>query len=273
MKDFNSDPSEYGGRSTEYNAAEENASFVGNPTPKELQSSEAFGGKVVKTKKKRREGVGFLPGLIVAAVIAVAAVAFIAPSSRDVNVEIASAETTNTTVSYEINVDSDESLDAVLYNDFTHRRFPLEKGENRNVFEDLRADTEYTLAIVGNFGFGEKTIAKQTVKTADAPTPVTEWRDNVELKCRCIIDGYFYFRMDFIDENGYFTDFEATLTDINGTVSACVFSEDLHAWQRIDVANNIDLIGRKMQLKITCRTSEPGAETEIRVLFDSPVSI
>lgn len=182
MNDFNGNPAEYTQNTAEYNASSEYAPFEGNPAAKELN---AFEGSVKNTRRAKKScgGRGRMQGLCVTAVVAVAAASVIVPPPQGINAEIAAAEATDTTVSYIIYVDSDESLDAVLYNDFTRRSFPLERGENRNVFADLRADTEYTLAIVGNFGFGDSTVAERTVKTAAAPDSVTERRDRVVLHC------------------------------------------------------------------------------------------
>lgn len=266
MPGFNRDLAEYSG-AREYAPAEEVRSFAGNPEAEE-------GNDGARRKKKRenrsRERMTGLASFFVAAAVVVTAGAVLL-STPDVDAEIV-AEATDVAVTYEISVSSESALNVVLYNDFTRRSSPLGEGVTRGVFEGLRPGVEYTLAVVGNFGFGERRLAEQKIKTSAFPAhvPVTEWR-GVEHECKCYLDGYFYFRMDFLDENNYYSDFEATLTDIDGNVSRCVFGEDIHAFQRIDVAGKAALVGNRAVFRIACHTSENGGES--LVLYEATVKI
>ncbi len=255
MNGFNRDPAEYGGGGQEYSSAEESRSFAGNPEANESNASPA------RAKKRRNQALTSLAGFAVAATVAVAGVT--AFSSLPATAEL-SATAMHTSVAYEVTAEG-EGLDVVLFNDFVRFTQPLEAGANSGVFGELLPNVEYTVAVVGETSFGEKTVASTKVRTTKTPDPVTEWR-GVDYQCLCGYDGYFHFTMDFTDENGYFTDFEASVTDSFGTVSRCVFTEDLHAEQFIDICNEVSLYKQGV-FRLTCRSTEHG-ESETVVLCE-----
>ena len=258
MKGFNGDPAEYSG-AWENPQAEESQQFAGNPTPRETGGTEEY----PAPKKRKKKGGGSSGLTRLASVFVVATVAVVAGtamlSESDAAAEIVRVDATDTAVSYEVVVstEGEEELSVILYNDFTRRSFPLASGVNSNVFEDLRADVEYTVAVVGNFGFGEKTLAERKIRTAAYPAhvPVTQWY-GMEWQCRCAKDGNFWFRMDFLDEQGLWTEFEATLADNYGNTLTCTFGEDLHDWQKIYVLGGF--LGSDGTFTVTCLSSETG---------------
>lgn len=54
-------------------------------------------------------------------------------------------------------------------------------------------------------------------------------------RCNCSEDGYYYFKMDFVDDYGLFTDFNAYIIDAGGNEFKCELSDNLHEEQRIYV--------------------------------------
>jgi len=71
--------------------------------------------------------------------------------------------------------------------------------------------------------------------------------NNVYGECFCSRDGTYHFDMDFIDDLGIFKDFEAEIKDEYNNVSKCIFTDNLHETQKIDVCN---LKGTKATLTI-----------------------
>ena len=242
-------------------------------TPAEAQEFQdvaeyPFESKPKKSSSSRRNSK-LLQTLSAFAAIAVVAGAAVALPSDDVSASIKETFVTDTSVEYAVFVEEGEGLNLVLYNDFTRRSVALKKGENSGLFTNLKEEMDYTLAVVGNFGFGEKKIAKTSVKTL--PPLITEWH-GLTHECTCDVDGYFHFNMDFVDENGYWTKFRAWLKDENGNLSYCEFGEDLHGDQKIDVVE-AGLVGKTATFTLECLTSNPSAAEEIIVLYCEQVKI
>ena len=72
--------------------------------------------------------------------------------------------------------------------------------------------------------------------------------DDVEGYCNCGVDGYYYFKMNFEDDGGLFSNFEAYIiddfydeSDTTGEkekhIAYCTFSDNLHEYQKIFVDN------------------------------------
>lgn len=265
MNGFNRDPSEYGRDSGEFKSAREQSSFAGNPAPAEGNDGGTSEKARARRERRRQATLTSLAGFLVAATVAVAGTAAFAslPAAAEIT-----AQAMHTSVVYRVEVTEGEDLDVVLYNDFVRFSRPLAAGTNSGVFEDLLSDAEYTVAVVGETAFGEKTVASTKVRTTEAPDPVTEWR-GVDYECLCGYDGYFHFRMDFTDGRGEYSGFEASVTDESGRVSYCVFGADLHAEQRIDVADNVQLYGRGT-FRLSCLDAGRGGERVVlcEVTFD-----
>lgn len=204
-----------------------------------------------------------------ASVVVIAAAGGLLPSRAQA--AIVSSGSTDTAISFDVNVEEDAGeLSAVVYNDFTRRVFPLAEGSNSLTAGDLTPGMRYTVAVVKPSALGEMTVDQRTVETSATP-PVTEWL-GIEHECTCNVDGYFHFTMDFRDENNWWSDFRATLTDAEGHVSECVFTGDLHGDQRIDVAIRAGLTGSTVTFTVTCRTSDPSAPGEL-ILYTAQVKI
>ncbi len=273
MSEYNRDPlerdvREYRSEADEYHTAEE----------RKYYSENAYSGDGTPSpQKKRRANPSAISRILTS--FAVAAVAVVAVASSGVfapkgSAEIVDVSVTDTQVAYDVTVEQGENLSIVLYNDFTKRQTALEQGENSGVFTGLKPGVSYTLAVVTPAAFGSgKTVAERSVKTEllPPPEPQSVWR-GVAHVCTCAVDGYFHFTMDFDDPNGYFTDFSATLTDGEGNVSSCVFTEDLHAEQSIDVCLKAGLAGKRATFTLTYRTSDPSSAVNT-VVYSTEVTI
>ncbi len=225
-------------------------------------------------------------------VLVIAAAGGLLPSRA--RAAIVSAGSTDTAISFDVEVEEDAGeLSAVLYNDFTRRVFPLTEGSNSLTAGDLTPGMRYTVAVVRPSALGDLTVDERAVETSLTP-PVTQWL-GIEHECTCNVDGYFHFTMDFRDENDRWSDFRATLTDTEGHVSECVFTDDLHGDrkidmhlvgleslgvefdvdhgdQRIDVAIRAGLTGSTATFTVICRTSDPSDPGEL-VLYTAQVKI
>ena len=113
----------------------------------------------------------------------------------------------------------------------------LASGDNVNV--------KYVLNLKGNVGLDIEREFDRWVVRIDKQTSKFE---NVAYHCECGVDGYFYFTMNFEDDNQLFTDFEAWIEDAfyedaittaekAQHISKCTFTENLHEEQRIFVDN------------------------------------
>lgn len=242
--------------------AQETKSFCGNADAQEFSygAGKASGAKASEKKSASKiAGIvkGFLAVSAVTAVFAVAAVSY----SGNVNAEFLSLAATDEAVSYTVNVEGDKQSELVLYNDFTRREVTLSSGENTGEISGLKPNMKYTVAVVYQSAVGEMTVVKDSVRTeekraAAAPVPVSAFY-SVSHECTCNVDGYFHFTLDFIDENGYWSDFKATLEDAYGTVSTCNFTEDLHGEQSIDVVLEARLSGNTARFTLSFKMDSP----------------
>lgn len=243
-----------------------------NSRPKEVaQYKETTISGAKKTAKK--SSVSKLTSFFTTAMVAmVAAVTVIAPGilSDDTVVNFSGLETTDSAVYCQISLEnrSDSTLKAVLYNDFTNRETVIEGDELALSEQNLKSGEYYTLAVVS----GTTTLSKTTFRTKrEDELPVTKF-NSVSCACNCSKDGTFIFTMDFVDENGYYSNFKASLTDVEGNVSECVFTSDLHALQLIEVTDSA-LAGESATFTITCTSTENNPDGETVVLWQSTEEI
>ena len=161
-----------------------------------------------------------------------------------------------------------EGLIIVASNDFTRREASLSGGTNTGSFEGLKPNMSYKITVEQTSAFGGS-IAEESVTTLTAEeAPVTALY-SVTSECTCNIDGCFHFTMELVDEKGIWSEYEATLTDKKGTVSSCVFSQEITAEQVIDVVG-APLVGKTAQFVISCYDSELGQR---RQLYSAEVKI
>jgi len=186
---------------------------------------------------------------------------------------------------------SNNTLKIVVYNDFTSREQEIASPDSAGAadrtesyvdengvavqefsFEELglAPNMSYTLAVKN----GTTVLAQKTFHTAIKY--VTEFR-SVTSECWCSKDRTFHFQMDFIDENNYFSEFQASLTDSEGNVSYCEFEGELTDSQRIWVLDETTgeniLVGESATFTITCLSTQNNPEGEIITLYSETVEI
>ena len=150
-----------------------------------------------------------------------------------------------------VDEDGDGLIEGAIELDKEYIKDKLDGGENVNV--------KYVLNLKGMVGLDIERAFDRWVVRIDKQTSKFE---NVSYHCECGFDGYFYFTMNFEDDNQLFTDFEAWIEDAfyedattaaekEQHISRCTFTENLHDEQRIFVD---DLTGSKGKLFIKYKT-------------------
>ncbi len=280
MQNYNREPLEFGkSASGEFYAGEEQCAYAENSYTEQSMPNDEYASvhvsTSVKDKKREQRQKTNLTQLITSAV-AVAAVAVVNVGgfmSVDASASIVEYGGEYDRIFYHIEVVGEGSVKAVLYNDFTERTVELNEGEHAGSFESLKPGLKYTLAVVQEGAFGDKTLIEKVVYTSKVPTyvPKTEWY-GVSHECTCNVDGRFHFTMEFVDELGYYSDFKATLTDAQGNVGICTFTDDLKGEQSIDITVENYLVGNTATFVIACTSTEGGVSREIE-LYRSEVKI
>lgn len=169
-------------------------------------------------------------------------------------------------VGYSVSV-SDEDCKIELSNYFELHVQDLQKGENVGTFDNLTPNMEYTLTVYKKSGLGGKTkLEEQTISTSPtSPAKVTKL-NGVETECKCAVDGYFYFSMDLVDENGYYSNFRAVLTDFEGNAREISFDDPNRARRILVRGGTSPFFGgkdRPATLEIFCTTAEHGENKQI----------
>ncbi len=264
-KEYNAAPAQ-GWRGGEVSGGrEQNARPQQNFGGKELDQTPSASAPAAKKKKKRTAERlrRLMVGVAGAAVVTVAVVlpANVPKAQTDIRY-------TDTAIYYTIEVpQTDMQVTLVAENDFTRREQPLVPGSNEGVIEGLKPGMQYTVKVEGKLGPITLSLSEETVRT-QTEAPKTQLF-GVTHECTCNVDGLFHFTVDYIDEAGRWSDFEASLTDARGNRSSCAFTQDAHAPQSIDVIG-AGLVGNSAAFVITCLDAESGGRT---VLYEAQVKI
>ena len=97
----------------------------------------------------------------------------------------------------------------------------------------FKAPASYTGEDVVEFHcHGGETIAQKSVYTRFSEAKL----DGFTYECKCAVDGYFYFDLDYVDKRGEWLYFSAMLMDEYGNAAYCEFTDNPDEKQRIDVA-------------------------------------
>lgn len=196
--------------------------------------------------------------------------------TTEVQIEIESIIASYNYIDYSIKaIGNTDSLELKITNDFVSYVVPLEEGINIGQATDLKPNMDYTITITYDDFLAKTTAYKGVITTLSTKEYITDINTfDLIYNCQCGVDGYFYFYMDFRDDYKYWFNFEATLEDNYGNISACVFTDDLYDLQRIAIVNYDgkynDLIGEEARLKISCDSKE---NNEKIVLYDETVEI
>ena len=132
---------------------------------------------------------------------------------------------------------------------------------DRNYISEKLASEEnvkikYTLELKGVVGLSVERKFDRYVVSIDKMTSKFE---SVIGHCNCSVDGYYYFQMNFEDDNALFADFVAYIEDDFGNKSNCEFSDNLHNEQRIFVENLKGSHG-----KLVIKYNADGVETFVK---------
>ena len=144
--------------------------------------------------------------------------------------------------------DADGIIEGEIELDKEYIANQLNSGENVNI--------KYVLDLKGVVGLNVERAFDRWVIRIDKLTSKFE---DIEYHCECGVDGYFYFTMNFEDDNDIFTDFEAYIEDSLGNRADCKFSDNLHDEQRIYV-DNLETSAGKLVIKYKAN----GVETYVQ---------
>ena len=243
-----------------------------NPSPHEFHDYSNQNESGAETKKGNHSLLHMLTTGAAVTVAAAAVLPSVMAPSIDVNFEALLA--TDTVIEYIISLDplpEDNELSIVVAtpNGSVVKRDPVEQDVVMGTVEGLLPGIRYEVIVMN----GSAELASRSVVMAY--TRVTELTDIVH-ECRCAIDGTFHFQIFFRDENGYWSEFKATLTDAYGATSVCDFSDSPAAEHTLDV-NGVGMRGNVAEFVVTCTTTEPdenGNRTPREyVLYEAQVSI
>lgn len=251
----------------EYKEVKDNV-IKDNPSPTEYGEN--------KEKTKPKKSVISLSLTSIIAVVGTVSIAngTIINKTPDIEATL-DVTTTSTTVDYEVVLSEfKDGVKVVLSNNFTNREVELTDTSSSGSIENLRPNSSYTISVVVPTTLSTSTITSTKVKTKDVEPEkelVTKLI-SVTSECKCNYDGCFHFKMDLIDENNYYSDFKATLTDSYGTTSTISFT-NYNEEQKIDVVeHNLRGSEDSVVFKIECDSNET-KEVKRIVLYEKYVTI
>lgn len=217
---------------------EDSAVVRDNPVPDEIVEQPT---STIKTKKKDTVSLLKMSSMLIGCT---AAVGIIAPAVANANISISvqfgEIIVTNTSISYDLIIENTEEIDLYLSltNDFTNRVVLIDGDTITSTFTDLKENMRYKLSVYTSQTFGEKTIASTYVTTLSEKDYKIARFDGVDTICKCNVDGYFYFTMNYVDNIEAFSNFEAYLIDDYENTSYCEFNEDYKTTQKIIVSDS-----------------------------------
>ena len=152
---------------------------------------------------------------------------------KDYNINFEIVEASENNVFYAVDVGDIDNLEIKIYNDGYEYIVKAEPGMNEGVFEELESDTEYKLAVCDK----GKVVDEVKVKTYEyVESFATAIEDiTVDYECKCNVDGYFHFKINYEDNYGAYYNFEAYLMDEYENTSYCSFSYPYNNEQIIDI--------------------------------------
>ncbi len=232
-----------------------------NPIDDNESASESLEPTQISVKPKKKSNINLMQLMSsVAVVAAVGTVAIATTVTNKVNLDIAFDDfvVTDTSIEYGVNVSDYEATELTLQiiNDFTLRSVEIVDNYVSGSFEELSPNMSYTIQVVmpGVLG-SDKVLAYQSINTLSTADYKTARFVDIKTECKCHVDGYFYFTMNFIDNVNSYSDFEAYLEDESGNTSYCEWNENYHAEQKIAVLDTT-ITGDRATLYIYCYNNE-----------------
>lgn len=204
--------------------------------------------------KKKSDTMKLLSGFAAVIVLGVGAVNVTSSPNERVEFAFDDFIIRDTSIDYGFAISDYDTTDYTikLQNSFTNRQRKVDDVYVTGSFENLAPNMKYTIKVVtpGSFG-SERIIHEQSISTLSTSEYRTARFIDIETECRCEIDGFFYFKMNYIDHLNVFNDFYAYLEDDYGGQSSCYWNEDLHSEQKIQVTDS-GLIGKDATLYVYC---------------------
>lgn len=249
----------------------DNRSQQANTSPREFHDYSKQNESAQKKSGKR----SLLRTLTTAAAATVAA-ATVLPTvlTPSVDVHFDYLNATNTVLEYVLSFENMEEGDDVVVlvvtpNGNTVSEQPVEAEIVSGTVDGLMEGARYDVVVKS----GNRTVTSRSVTMERIFITETD----VWSQCKCAEDGMFHFRLEnFRDENGYWSQFKATLTDAFGNRSECDFGSSPEEEHTLDV-EKAGMRGNRAILRITCVTTEPDEEGDRtareRVLFEGEVNI
>ena len=216
--------------------------------PTDLHNAPEHG--VDKPRSPKKKNPINLMTSFVATVTVAGTVAVTTLTGSDLKAKITNLSATDTAVVYRVELEElpeGESVTIVIFNDFIRYEQPLENTVGEGIFDGLKPGVKYTLAVKD----GGETIAQKSVYTRFSEAKL----DGLTYECKCAVDGYFYFDLDYVDKRGEWQDFSATLTDEYGNTAYCEFTDNPDERQQMDVAG-ANLRGATATLFVYCYSTE-----------------
>lgn len=216
--------------------------------PTDLHNAPEHGADKLRSPKKKNPinlMTSFVATVTVAGTVAVTTL-----TGSDLKAKITNLAATDTAVVYRVELEElpeGESVTIVIFNDFIRYEQPLENTVGEGIFDGLKPGVKYTLAVKD----GGETIAQKSVYTRFSEAKL----DGLTYECKCAVDGYFYFDLDYVDKRGEWQDFSATLTDEYGNTAYCEFTDNPDERQQMDVAG-ANLRGETATLFVYCYSTE-----------------
>ena len=184
---------------------------------------------------------------------------------KDYNINFEIVEASENNVFYAVDVGDIDNLEIKIYNDGYEYTVKAEPGMNEGVFEELESNTEYKLAVCDK----GKVVDEVPVKTWEYIEPyATAIEDiTIDYECKCNVDGYFHFKINYEDNYGAYYNFEAYLIDEYERVSYCDFRNLYSDEQIIDI---MDINGNEAPARFVVTCERDG---EMYTLIDVEVYI
>ncbi len=233
----------------------ENRSQKANPSVREFHD---YSKQKETSSAAEKKGNHFLfRSLTTAAAAAVAAVTILpAVMGPAIDVRFEYLNATDTVIEYVLSIENAEdeqvSILVMTPNGNTVNEQIAEEDIVTGTVTGLNAGARYEIVVKSD----GTTLTSRGVTMATKRTTALR---GIETECRCAVDGTFHFTLDFIDENGYWSDFKATLTDDFGNTSSCDFSDAPREEHSLAV-EDAGMHGNHAVLRVTCTTTAPDEE-------------